>query len=89
MELEDLLYDYLTEMLPIETLRRLNGQYDIENHLHDDAIEEIKTELFNIFYAMLRWRSLVRRLEEYTNQYEEEEEEKCEEEDNGDTEEET
>lgn len=75
MELEDLIYDYLTEMLPIETLRTLHGQHDIENNLHDDAVEEMKTELFNTFYAMVRWRSLLYRLDEYTSQFEEEQEE--------------
>jgi len=89
MELEDLLYEYITTMLPNHDLKRIYGQYDVENHLNDDAIDEIKTELFNIFYGMLRWKSLLNRIEEYKASHcaESEEENSCES-DNGDSEEE-
>jgi hypothetical protein len=89
MELEDLIYEYITTMLPDRDLKRIFGQYDVENHLHEDVVEEMKTELFNTFYGMLRWKSLLNRIEDYKASHcvESEEEKSCES-DNGDSEEE-
>jgi hypothetical protein len=89
MELEDLIYEYITTMLPDHDLKTVFRQYDVENHLNEDVVEEMKTELFNIFYGMLRWNSLLNRIEDYKASHcvESEEENSCES-DNGYSEEE-
>lgn len=75
--LEDLIVQYIFAVFSLEQQRTMTSMRDIEENLHEDAIEDMKEELYRQIYNSLRWWKILERIEE--NCFEE----SCGEEDNG------
>ena len=75
--LEDLIIEYIFAVFSPEQQRELTTVRDVEENLHEDAIEEMKDELYKHVYNLINWKRILERIEE--NCYEE----SCHEEDNG------
>ena len=75
--LEDLIIQYIFAVFSLEQQRELTTMRDVEENLHEDAIEEMKDELYNRVYNLINWRRILQTIEENCA------EESCGEEDNG------
>lgn len=75
--LEDLIIEYIFAVFSPEQQRELTTMRDVEENLHEDAIEEMKEELYNHVYNLINWKRILERIEENCA------EESCDEEDNG------
>jgi len=71
----DVLYDYATNRLTEEQIKRIYSAGDLLRTIEDDDEEEIKEEIWNIVKHSLHWKSLIEMIRMTIEDEEEEEEE--------------
>ena len=75
-EVEDNLFTFVKERLPIHKWKTLTSRFAIEREMEDDDIEEIKERIFEMVMDSINWNSLILNIEDLVeNQLEEESEE--------------
>jgi hypothetical protein len=72
--LEDLIVEYIFAVFSLEQQREMTSHRDIEENLHEDAIEDMKEELYRHVYNRLHWYRILQRIEENCQKEESEEE---------------
>lgn len=65
---------YIFAVFSLEQQREMTSHRDIEENLHEDAIEEMKEELYRQVYNSLVWYRILDRIEENCRKEESEEE---------------
>ena len=72
--LEDLIVEYIFAVFSLEQQREMTCYRDIEENLHEDAVEDIKEELYRHVYNTLVWHRILQRIEENCRKEESDEE---------------
>jgi hypothetical protein len=72
--LEDLIVQYIFAVFSEEQQREMTSRTDIEENLHEDAIDDMKEELFRQIYNNVYWFRILQRIEENCRKEESDEE---------------
>lgn len=62
---EETLYDYVTNILPIEDAREIHNGSDILNSLSPDAEEDLKERVWDLVKQELNYRNIVELVQEW------------------------